>query len=225
MKAMRLLLAELTNSCSTFVNIKMRRDQVLELLKQSKPELAQRFGVTQLAVFGSVARDAAHAQSDVDILVAFSGPATSERYFGVQFYLEDLLGLSVDLVTEKALRSELRPYIESAWEFYIDDMICFAERVVSYTSGLDQWGFVTNTLTYDATLRNLELIGEAAIHIPDVTRAGNPQIPWRMIIATRNRLIHGYLGIDNDTLWSIVTDDVPTLLTQLKALRQSLQFP
>ncbi len=63
-------------------------------------------------LFGSTARDAARDNSDVDILVAFDGPATSERYFGVQFYLEDLLGLPVDLVTEKALRSELRPYIE-----------------------------------------------------------------------------------------------------------------
>ena len=57
-------------------------------------------------------RDAARAESDVDVLIAFDGPATSARYFGVQFYLEDLLGCPVDLVTEKALRPELRPYVE-----------------------------------------------------------------------------------------------------------------
>jgi predicted nucleotidyltransferase len=56
-------------------------------------------------------RDSASEGSDVDILVAFDGPATSERYFGVQFYLEDLLGCPVDLVTDKALRAELRPYV------------------------------------------------------------------------------------------------------------------
>ena len=84
----------------------------LQLLAASKPELTKRFGVTRLALFGSTARDAARADSDVDILVSFDGPATSDRYFGVQFYLEDLLGRSVDLVTDKALRSELRPYIE-----------------------------------------------------------------------------------------------------------------
>jgi len=66
---------------------------------------------------------------------------------------------------------------------------------------------------YDATVRNLELIGESATHIPDEIRNSNPEIPWRVIIATRNRLIHGYLGIDNDTLWSIIIDDVPELLT------------
>ena len=74
--------------------------------------LAQRFGVTDLALFGSTVRDAARAESDVDVLIAFDGPATSARYFGVQFYLEDLLGCPVDLVTEKALRPELRPYVE-----------------------------------------------------------------------------------------------------------------
>ena len=90
----------------------MNRAKAIEMLTQSKPVLAARYGVTRLALFGSTERDAARDNSDVDILVAFDGPATSERYFGVQFYLEDQLGLPVDLVTEKALRSELRPYIE-----------------------------------------------------------------------------------------------------------------
>ena len=90
----------------------MNRQRVLELLRRSKPELKARFGVTGLALFGSTARNTASSGSDVDVLVAFEGPATSKRYFGVQFYLEDLLGCPVDLVTEKALRPELRPYIE-----------------------------------------------------------------------------------------------------------------
>ena len=82
------------------------------MLTQVKPILVERYGVTRLALFGSTARDTADPTSDIDILVAFDGPATSERYFGVQFYLEDLFGRSVDLVTEKALRAELRPFIE-----------------------------------------------------------------------------------------------------------------
>ena len=90
------------------------------------------------------------------------------------------------------------------WRFYLDDMIGFAESVPVYTEGFDQAGFVPHGLTYDATVRNLELLGEAATHLPDRVRLANPHIPWRLIIATRNRLIHGYLGIDNDTLWSII---------------------
>lgn len=90
----------------------MNRMQVLQVLTRAKPELARRFGVTRLALFGSMARDQARPGSDVDIVVSFDGPATSQRYFGVQFYLEDVLGCPVDLVTDKAMRPELRPFIE-----------------------------------------------------------------------------------------------------------------
>jgi predicted nucleotidyltransferase len=90
----------------------MQRDTVLATLKNHKVEICRRFAVQTLAVFGSVARDNERPDSDVDVLVSFDGPATSQRYFGVQFYLEDLLGRPVDLVTDKALRPELRPFIE-----------------------------------------------------------------------------------------------------------------
>jgi len=90
----------------------MDRTQVLELLTHYKPMLADRYNVTSLALFGSTARDAAGPESDIDILVSFDGPATSDRYFGLQFFLEDLLGRPIDLVTNKALRAELRPFIE-----------------------------------------------------------------------------------------------------------------
>lgn len=68
--------------------------------------------MAELALFGSFARGQATDSSDIDILVGFEGPATSESYFGVQFYLEDLLDRSVDLVTTKALRPRFRPYVE-----------------------------------------------------------------------------------------------------------------
>ena len=83
---------------------------------------------------------------------------------------------------------------EREWRFYLDDMINFAQNVLSYVADMGQDKFVDSKLNYDATLRNLELIGEVAKHVPDEVRKANPAIPWRMIIATRNRLIHGYLG-------------------------------
>lgn len=108
-----------------------------------------------------------------------------------------------------------------AWHFYVDDMIACAEKVLAYTSGLDRDAFVATPLVYDATVRNLELIGEAATHVPDTVRASHPGVPWRLLVATRNRLIHGYLGIDNDILWSIVESDVPALLPVLGSLRSA----
>lgn len=90
----------------------MDRDTLLKLLAEHKPVLAERFGVRRLALFGSMARGAGRPDSDVDVLVDFDGPATSQRYFGVQFYLEDVLHRPVDLVTETALRERLRPFVE-----------------------------------------------------------------------------------------------------------------
>jgi len=74
--------------------------------------MQRRFGVRSMALFGSRAREQSHPNSDVDVLVEFDGPATSSRYFGLQFFLEDLLGAPVDLVTERALRPQLRPFVE-----------------------------------------------------------------------------------------------------------------
>ncbi len=125
----------------------------------------------------------------------------------------------------------VRPFVSRSgeapreWLFYLDDMIKFAEKVRSYTAGLDQERFVGDSLIYDATLRNLELIGESANHVPEEVRKANSEIAWRLIVATRNRLIHGYLGIDDDTVWSIVQDDLPELLLKLRELRGKFQAP
>lgn len=73
------------------------------------------------------------------------------------------------------------------WRFYVSDMMTFAENVMSYTDGFDLDRFVNSGITYDATLHNLELIGEAAIHIPPEIREQYCNIPWRRIIATRGQ--------------------------------------
>jgi len=79
----------------------VNRTDTIDLLTKVKPDLVRKFGITRIALFGSVSRNAARPDSDLDILVDFDGPATSARYFGLQFYLEDLLGSPVDLVTKK----------------------------------------------------------------------------------------------------------------------------
>jgi predicted nucleotidyltransferase len=90
----------------------MTRAQILRLLTEQHQAIAARYGVTRLALFGSAARDELGASSDVDVLVEFAGPATFAGYMDLKFYLEDLLGRPVDLVTDKAVRDEIRPYIE-----------------------------------------------------------------------------------------------------------------
>ena len=90
----------------------MNRDELLGLLREHKATLAQRFGVTDLSLFGSFARDQAAGDSDVDILVRFDVTPDWRRYFGAQAYLEDLLGRPVDMATSQGLRAEIRPHVE-----------------------------------------------------------------------------------------------------------------
>ena len=91
----------------------LTREETLSLLRAHKETLAKRFGVAAIALFGSTARGEASPESDVDVLARFDGAADWRRYFGALFYIEDLLGRSVDLVTDKALRPELRPRVEA----------------------------------------------------------------------------------------------------------------
>ncbi len=71
------------------------------------------------------------------------------------------------------------------------DMIEFAEKIMSYTDGMDKETFKADSRTYDTVLRNLELIGEAATYIPRIVREEHTEIEWRRIVATRNRVAHG----------------------------------
>ena len=90
------------------------------------------------------------------------------------------------------------------WLLYLDDMEEFASRAIGYCADLSQDEFEANRLVQDAVLRNIELIGEAATRIPQ---------------AMRNQLIHGYLGIDLDIVWDVVTVELPALLVQCAQLR------
>jgi predicted nucleotidyltransferase len=90
----------------------MSKQEILERLRGRSDELSQRFGVKELLLFGSIARGEVSDDSDADMLVEFDGRATFDRFMGLRFHLEDLLGVRVDLVTRKALRPRMRPGIE-----------------------------------------------------------------------------------------------------------------
>lgn len=89
-----------------------RRSEILALLARQRAEMARRFGVRQLSLFGSAARDELRADSDVDVLVEFEGPARFDAYFGLKDHLEALLLRPVDLVTTRGLKPRARESVE-----------------------------------------------------------------------------------------------------------------
>ena len=101
---------------------------------------------------------------------------------------------------------------------YLRDMVEFCESVIRYVDGHNLTTLLADRMRWDATLRNLELIGEAATHVPAELRALAPEVEWRQIVGTRNRLAHAYLLIEAETVWLMATQSVPTLHAQLLSL-------
>lgn len=101
------------------------------------------------------------------------------------------------------------------WIQFYEDLLEFCSRIEEYTLGLSRAEFESRKIVYDATLRNVELIGEAAKRIPETVRQRIPEVPWQRLVATRNILAHGYFGIDNDILWDIVENKIPELREKL----------
>lgn len=106
---------------------------------------------------------------------------------------------------------------------FLGDMLEFCDRVLAYTAGVELEAFLADRMRFDATLRNVELIGEAASRIPEAVRAQAPEIAWRQIIGTRNRMAHAYLTLDAGTLWLIITDSIPRLRQQVQTFLVRLE--
>lgn len=101
------------------------------------------------------------------------------------------------------------------WRLYLDDIAECARRVLEYTRGLTLEQFVGDTRTYDAVLRNLEIIGEAAKRLPPEVCVRYSEVPWSEVARFRDRLAHGYHALDDAVVWRIVQEDMPGLRAQV----------
>ncbi len=94
---------------------------------------------------------------------------------------------------------------------YLQDITESCEKILRFTAGLTQSDLIGDEKTYDAVVRNLEIIGEAAKHISEEIKKQLPEIEWRKAAGLRDMLVHAYFGIDNDILWDVVQNKVPHL--------------
>ena len=102
------------------------------------------------------------------------------------------------------------------WRFYLADILDACDKVISYSRGMTRQDFLADSRTYDAVVRNLEIIGEAARQVPADVREGLSIIPWSRIAGMRNLLAHAYFGIDDSILWDVVRNHVPPLREAVK---------
>lgn len=101
---------------------------------------------------------------------------------------------------------------------YLVDILLAARDAISFVADIDKRRFETSRLHQNAIIRALEVVGEAAGRVSREMRSGTPDIPWQAMIGTRNRLIHGYDGVDLELVWKVVVTDLPALVVALEAL-------
>lgn len=103
--------------------------------------------------------------------------------------------------------------IENIWESI--------EKIERYVSGLDHDAFLGDEKTVDSVVRNLEIIGEAANRLPADFKGLHPEIEWQRIVGLRNRIVHGYFGIDLDIIWEILKKELPNFKADVACLRRT----
>jgi uncharacterized protein with HEPN domain len=103
-------------------------------------------------------------------------------------------------------------------QLYLDDIREACEKIMRYSQGLDLDQFVQDEKTFDAVVRNLEVIGEAAKHIPPEIRACYPDIEWNKLAGLRDIVAHKYFGLDEDILWDVIQHRIPALLDRVRQI-------
>ena len=111
------------------------------------------------------------------------------------------------------------------WRLYLQDILRACEKIRRFTRGMTAHHFQTDERTFDAVIRNLEIIGEAAKQIPDTTRTQMSNVPWRKIAGMRDWLAHAYFDIDFDILWDVVQNKIPELYHQAASFEKEPKRP
>lgn len=107
------------------------------------------------------------------------------------------------------------------WRMFLEDILEACRRTRIYTTGLDQDALVGNPMAYDAVLRNLEIIGEAAKRIPPDARELMPNIEWAKIAGMRDWLAHAYFSVNADIVWDVIENKLPELEQTVQALKDA----
>ncbi|WP_161880305.1 HepT-like ribonuclease domain-containing protein [Deinococcus alpinitundrae] len=208
---------------------------VLSLIREREEEW-QALGVTRVRVFGSVARQEAGAESDVDVLLDFAPGAGLLTLARAREFFERLLGHRTDAVTEAALKPPLKREVlldavdarkpqlhpprdsRKRWKWRIHELLSDIAALRSYTAPHTLESFAADPLHFDAVLLRLLRIGEGTKYLPQRLQDLHPEVPWATLRDVRNLVAHDYFGLDPALVWVSATREFPALRPLLQEM-------
>jgi uncharacterized protein with HEPN domain len=107
-------------------------------------------------------------------------------------------------------------------QLYVNDILVSCDKILRYTAGLSFEDFIDDERTFDAVIRNLQLIGEAVKNLPDDLCDLYSEVEWRKIAGLRNILVHAYFTVENEIIWDVVQSKIPTLRASIAKIQCDL---
>ncbi len=187
--------------------------------------------IAKMSLFGSALSGTLRKDSDIDLLVEFEPGKTPSLFALID--LEDeltmIVGRKIDLRTPQELSRYFRDEVLKALDpsmlsrdyVRLQHMLDSSQAAVSHLSGKYREDLDRNRLLLNGVVRELEILGEAASQVTKETRERFPFLPWREMIGLRNRLIHAYFDVNNQAIWLVVKESLPTLISQLEEILQN----
>ena len=111
---------------------------------------------------------------------------------------------------------------ERDWTLFLKDIQTHSRRIISYTKDISQKDFFKDVKTYDAVMRNLQIIGEAIKHLPADVRREYKSIDWKKAAGLRDIVVHEYFGINEDIIWDVIRNKVPELEKEVKKILKKI---
>ncbi|MBW8051146.1 MAG: DUF86 domain-containing protein [Cytophagales bacterium] len=216
--------------------------QVEDTLEKSIAYLRKRYGIERVGYYGSYARGEQTKNSDVDIVIEAIRDLSFGEVLRIQEYFKRKLKVKVGLLEKKDIKKNYKKYIipyiiytgdsEKQKEKkkkkmkkkthipYLEDMVEYLGETKKYVTNIEYKDFEKDKQKINAVLHVIQIVGEAARKIPEEIREKYSDIEWKKIVNMRNRIVHGYGGIDLKTVYDIAKNEVPG---ELKKIREVLK--
>jgi uncharacterized protein with HEPN domain/predicted nucleotidyltransferase len=204
------------------------REEVILALNAKFPVIKRLFSVKRIGIFGPLARGDADPDQEPEVEVEFEpGAETYRNYIGLSYYLDELLGREVRLVTTRLVEdfvsqdSGSKPSEEKRDRDCISRMSAEVSFILPRLRGLDFRGFSKDELLRRAVVRSLEVIGECALQVSPALKRAHPEIAWTELAGMRIRLFHPSFGPDWVLVWDILETEIPRLESQIRKVSLS----